>query len=362
VTRSARYRLALLLGVITAVSAGWFAWAADEPAEPRSVFVSCRGNDRNPGGLAAPLRTPSAAFSQSLPAGSTVALERGCTWNGTLDMRGDNLSLTAYGVGPAPVVSGGPVRLLGARQVVRDLRVTSGVGAGIEVRGAHGAVRDVQVDRVGIGVLVTGRSAAVSGADVRDLHMVVDTPGGDDDYGAVGFNVQAAGASIADSSCVNCRAPSHDYGFDGGFAEIWNYGDGLSLHDNVVRDSDGILEVGGDRPDASARGVSVRDNRFDEAHGGFVLHAVGDRFGMATPSLVISGNTIVNTSAADSPVLSGQIGGVRFDGNRISTPGLVSASGPPASHRCNVYDLGGTGRVGFPLDATESTAPGDAPC
>ncbi|NMO52881.1 hypothetical protein HH310_16990 [Actinoplanes sp. TBRC 11911] len=357
-TRSARYRLALLLGVTTAVSAGWFAWASDSPAPPRSVFVSCHGDDRNAGSAAAPLRTPDAA----LASGATVALERGCSWNGSLSLRGEGNSLTAYGVGPAPVVTGGPVRLLGAHQLVRDLHVTTGPEAGIEVHGPDATVRDVQIDRVGIGVLVTGRAATVTRADVRDLHMVVDTPGGDDDYGAVGFNVQAADAEISGSSCVNCRAPSHDYGFDGGFAEIWNHGDRLSLHDNVVRNSDGILEVGGDRPDASARGVSVRDNRFDVAHGGFVLHAVGDRYGMATPSLVVSGNTIVNTSAADGPVLSGQIRSVRFDGNRVSTPGLVSASGPPASHTCNVYDLGGTGSVGFPLDPTERTTAGAAPC
>ncbi len=374
----------LLVGIALLVSVGCFTWAAaGGPTRPegpvdgdrstaRTVYVSCRGDDRNAGTSAAPLRTPAAVLGRPLGAGTTVALERGCVWPAPLELRGDGTAsrpivLESYGTGPDPIVTGaavpgtaGLIRLLGAYQTIRDLHVTAGRGAGVEIRGPHGAVRDVVVDRAGIGVLFAARSGSASGVQVRDLRMVVDTAGGDDDYGAVGFNVQAADVEIARSSCSNCRATSHDYGFDGGFAEIWNYGDSLDIHDNVGRNTDGILEIGGDQPDASARGVVVRDNTFDSAHGGFIIHDA-DRFGMAVPSLTVSGNTIVNTSGGDGPILSGQIRDLRFDGNQVSTAGLVSASGAPASHRCNVYDLTGAGRVGFALGETERLHGGATP-
>lgn len=266
----------------------------------------------------------------------------------------------AYGVGPDPVLTGSPVadspgvvRLLGDYQIVRDMRVTGAVVAGVEIRGEHGTVRDVDIDQAGIGVLFGGRYGSAFDTRVRALHMVVDTPGGDDDYGAVGFDVQASGVEIARSSCVGCRAASHDFGHDGGFAEIWNYGDDLTIHDSAGENTDGILEIGGNQPAASARRVEVRDNRFEDAHGGIVIHEA-DRFGIPVSALTVSGNTIVNTSASDNPILSGPISEVRFDRNTVTTPARVSASGAPADHLCNTYDVTAPDQVGFSLGTSES--------
>lgn len=328
-----------------------------------TLYVSCAGDDRNGGTAAAPLRSVTAATRRALPAGSSILFARGCSWTGPVEPRGSGTAespvvVGAYGTGPDPVLTGSPaagspaaVRLLGDYQTVRDVHVTDAAGSGVEIWGEHATVRDVEIDGAGIGVLLGGPYGSVFDTRVHDLHMVVDTPGGDDDYGAVGFDVQAAGVEIARSSCVNCRATSHDYGHDGGFAEIWNDGDDLDLHDDTGENTDGILEMGGNRPAASARRVEVRDNRFQDAHGGIVIHE-GDRFGITVTALTVSGNTIVNTSADDTPVLSGPVREVSFLSNTVSTPAVVSASGAPASHRCNTYDAV-PDKIGFALDPSE---------
>lgn len=333
----------------------------------RAVHVHCSdGDDRQPGTLSLPLRTVAAAAALPLRPGDSVLFARGCTWQGPVVFRGSGkaaapLVLAAYGTGADPVLRGAAseaeqsaLQLAGDYLVVRNLRVTRAAGTGIAVTGKHVTISDVEVDHVGIGVLVRGAAARVNRVRAHDLHMIVNTPGGDDDYGATGFNVQAADATIGWSSCIRCRAPSLDYGHDGGFVEIWNHGDRLLVHDSTGEETDGILEIGGDATAASARGVTIRDNTFRKAHGGVVVHT-GNRFAITVSDLAVSGNTITNTMDTDPPVLSGDVRSLRFEGNTVSTPAMVSASGAPLRHRCNRYTVDAVSDVGFQLDGTERT-------
>src|SRR6185436_2060000 len=108
----------------------------------------------------------------------------------------------------------------------------------------------------------------------HDLRMVVNTPGGQDDYGAVGFVVSAPRNEISYDRCVNCRASSYDYGTDGGFAEILNQGDGTSIHHNYSWNTAGFLEIGA-RNGGSARGVRVYYNEIRDSSG-LCLHTAGN--------------------------------------------------------------------------------------
>ncbi|MFI5915943.1 hypothetical protein [Dactylosporangium sp. NPDC051541] len=336
---------------------------------PRVRYVDCAaGNDRSAGTREAPLRTVTAATAAPLRPGDAVLLARGCTWAGPIAVRGNGTAaapivLDAYGTGPAPVLQAATsdtarsgLLMAGDYQVARNLRVTGAAGAGITIEGRRGAVSDAEVDHVGIGVLIRGAGARVSRVKAHDLQMVVNTVGGDDDYGATGFIVQADDAQIGWSSCTRCRAPSHDYGHDGGFADIWNHGDDLVIHHATGEETDGVLEIGGDSRTASARRITLRDNDFRAAHGGVVVH-VGNRFAIPVTDLVITRTTITNTLASDPPVLSGDVRNLRFEGNTVATPAVVSASGAPARHSCNRYAVSAAANVGFSLDATERAGP-----
>ncbi|MEU8819138.1 hypothetical protein [Actinoplanes sp. NPDC048796] len=331
-----------------------------KPAIPDDdgVHVDCaKGDDGNTGTLAKPLRSIRAATARAAGPGAVIELARGCTWTTTVRLRGDKTRLTAYGTGPLPVIDGAPtgadsvVVLTGEHQVAENIRVTNAAGNAIEVRGAGSAVRSSTVDHAGVGVLLKARGATADRVTVRDLHMVLDTPGGDDDYGAIGFAVQASDVEIGHSSCTACRAPSSDYGYDGGFVEVWNYADGLDVHDNTGSDIQGVLEIGGDRPDSSARGIVLRHNTFRDSHGGLVLHTDGT-FAVAAAAIAVTGNTITSAGSQDPPILDGDLSNVTFEGNTVSTASFVSHS-EPARHRNNRIILRAGAELGYPPDSTE---------
>jgi hypothetical protein len=346
-------------------SAAYVTSAAPTPsATPdNGIHVDCeRGKDDNKGTLASPLRSIQAATSRALDPGTVIELARGCTWQTTVRLRGDGtetrpIVLTAYGTGAPPVVDGGSagsesvVLLSGEHQHVENIRVTNAETNGVEIQGANSGIRSSTIDNAGVGVLLKARGASADQVTVRDLHMVLDTPGGNDDYGAIGFSVEASGVEIGHSNCTDCRATSHDYGHDGGFVEVWNYADDLDVHDNTGSNTEGILEIGGDRPDSSARGIKLRDNTFRDSHGGVVLHTGGE-FAIADAQVAVTGNTITSTGSQDPPILDGDLSNVTFVGNTVRTASFVSHSAP-ASHRCNSLTLSGGAELGYRQDSTE---------
>ncbi|WP_127503965.1 right-handed parallel beta-helix repeat-containing protein [Actinoplanes solisilvae] len=336
--------------------------AATAPAN--AVHVSCKtGNDHNPGTPAKPLRSLSAATSRA--AGKVIALARGCTWATTVNLRGDGTRLTAYGSGSLPVIDGrsaglrSVVLLAGRNQVIENVRVTNAQANGVEIRGANSRVRASTIDHVGVGVAFKGSGGVAERVTVRNLHMIRNTPGGNDDYGATGFAVEASGVEIGYSSCTDCRATSHDYGHDGGFVEVWNYADDLDVHHNTGSNTEGILEIGGDRSSSSARGIKLRHNTFRDSHGGVVLHTDG-KFAIADAQIAVTANTITSTGTQDPPILSGDARRVTFEGNRISTASVVSNT-TPARHRCNSITLRKGAALGYPRHSTERLD-GKAPC
>ncbi|MGK5678382.1 hypothetical protein [Actinoplanes sp. URMC 104] len=330
------------------------------------LHVDCeKGDDGNKGTLAKPLRSIGAATSRDLAPGTVIGLARGCTWQTTVQLRGDGTVLTAYGTGALPVIDGGSagsesvVLLTGERQTVQNVRITDAETNGVEIQGANSGVRSSTIDNVGVGVLLKARGAWADRVTARDLHMVRDTPGGDDDYGAIGFSVEADGVDIGRSSCTNCRATSHDYGHDGGFVEVWNYADDLDVHDNTGTNTQGILEIGADKADSSARGIKLRNNTFRNSHGGLVLHTDGN-FAIAAAQIAVSGNTITSTGSEDPPILDGDLSNVTFDSNRVTTASFVSHS-EPASHRCNSITLRAGAELGYQRHSSEKLG-GKATC
>jgi hypothetical protein len=339
-------------------------WVASRNRSTRDLYVDCAGGKDSNGGLRrSPLRTIAAATARPRPAGATVFLARGCTWDGSIVLRGSGsstkpITLTAYGTGTAPAITGRalpretPVlQLAGEFQLVSGVSVAHAAGIGVLTTGARARIDAVEITDVGIGIRFAARFGVATSVNIHDLHMMVNTPGGDDDYGALGFDVESRDVEIARSRCTNCRASSYDYGHDGGFAEVWNYGDGLNVHDNVGRNTSGILEVGGTAHDASAHGITITRNDFQEAHGGIWVHRA-DRFSIPAGGIVVSANTITN-SRFDVDVLGGDLSVLTFQGNTVRTDGHVSRTGAPWRHSCNVYVVPHSRLVGFSLDQTE---------
>jgi hypothetical protein len=334
-----------------------------------ALYVDCvHGRDDNPGTRAAPYRSLAKINGKSLGAGVTVRLAAGCAWPGPLRVAGNGTAerpviITSYGAGQLPVITGKglplsqpAVAVSGTGFHITGIRVSGVQGIGINVMASGTVLSQDQIDHAGIGVQIQSPHVLVTGVRVDDLHMMANSPGGDNNYGAVGFDVEAPDAQIAYSSCDNCRAPSDDYGYDGGFVEIWNNGNDLFVHDNSSSNTNGFLEIGGNSLSGSAQQVVVERNVMTQVHGGFWVHTRG-RFALPVSSVLFAYNTLVDDARDGNQVIGGGVGSLTFENNAIYSRDQVSWSGAPLVHRDNVYYVSGASAIGFPIDASERILP-----
>jgi len=334
-----------------------------EEIDPLARYVDCvGGHDVNDGSTSRPLRSLQ-ALARRLPANASVYLRRGCSWDGGLWIRRSAAGTTVqpYGDGPAPVLTGtdvsrarGVVVVNAARVTLTGLHVRDAAGTGVEIRDTDARVDGLEIERVAFGVTIKGARAVVSRTRAHDLHMFTNTPGGSDDAGAVGFDVQADDVTIRNSSCVNCRARSHDFGHDGGFVEVFNHGDRLRVVGNTSRNTQGFLEVGGVVEDGSAHDIVIERNTISEAHGGVWVHR-DDEFTIPARNIALVENTL--TSVSGETLFGGRVSALVLRDNVIVTPNHVSHFGPPALHTGNRYHLTRRDRLGFHPDPTETVVP-----
>jgi hypothetical protein len=156
----------------------------------------------------------------------------------------------------------------------------------------------------------------------NDIHhqdrMITNTVGGNDDTGAAGVGfVHTTGAILAKGNRLWAnRAPSHDYGRDGGAFEIYAASN-VTMTENVMWDNEGVLESGTDSGVACANNVFTRntayDNNPDEINQGLYLRCASN--------MLIANNTFHNLDwwvyAIDlgSTTYSGAIDGIKIVNN-----------------------------------------------
>ena len=271
---------------------------------------SVSGSDANPGtSPAQPWQNLSRLQDTRLAPGSVVHFKRDSVWTGSLLIQDsgqpDNpIVFTTYGSGERPVLlnpGDANLRTKGILidadwVVVEGLLIRDVFHAGIHVlrNSDHNIIRDVEVTQAGFGVLIEGRYNLVTHNDIHDLHMVNNTPGGSDDYGAVGVSIENSFNEISYNRFVNCLASSYDYGKDGGAVEWWGEADGVSIHHNWASGNDGFLEVGGGsaRNAVVSYNVSVNNRRF-------AAFQLSGQFASVVDNFRVENNTIVETPGAE---------------------------------------------------------------
>ncbi len=290
--------------------------------ERPSFFVDCEGGDDAASGTqAAPWRSPGSLSGRSLPARAVVYLKRGCTWDGQVTVTGDHVALTAYGQGAPPTITAaGADREAGAIVVespgglVSGLRIRDTAGAGIKLAAEGAAAYDLDVSNVGFGVRFTAPGTIADRVSAHDLHLFTSTPraqNADDDSGAVGFNVETTDVTVQNCTCINCRAPSDDYGHDGGFIEIWREGDRLRALNNVGYNVDGFMEIGGIKGSADAvEDVLIQGNKVSRVYARAVNVNQGGQYDIPVRGLVMRDNIM---QVVDGPAVVGDTSGVDMD-------------------------------------------------
>jgi len=279
-----------------------------EAASANYYVDSVNGSDNNPGTSPdQPWKSLAPVNSHTFQAGDVINFARGSTFSGGLVINssgasGNPITFQAYGSGNRPVFTNSgqysrSVQINGSWVVVKDLLLRDADEFGVRIgeNASNDVVRDCEMTNVGIGVGIYGQHNLVTGNYFHDLKMVVNTQGGDDDYGAYAIGLYNSNNEISYNKAERCKAPSYDYGSDGGFVEFYNNVSGANIHHNWAQDNNGFIEVGGGSATDSVVAYNVAVNNGSLA----VMHISGN-FQSAVNNFRFENNTLVETAVGSN--------------------------------------------------------------
>jgi len=359
-----------------------------DPAQATRVFIplvtsacsncyyvdSVGGSDRNSGtSVDRPWKTLAPVNATNFPPGSRIHFKRGSAWNGQLyiDTPGANgrpVTFTTYGSGAPPVFSN-PAQgaswtsvifinadwIVIAGLLVRD---TQDVGIYISEGSDHNVVRNNEVTNVGEGISIHGQYNLITQNTIHDLHIIRNTPGGEDDYGAVGVVLANSNNEVSYNRMFRCKADSYDFGVDGGAVEWYGDAGNNYVHHNVANENAGFLEVGVGSVQGArvAYNVSINNGRFS------LLNLSGD-FASDVSNFRVENNTIVEQAMGTRGwVIFSFEGDPRADtflvrNNILSVRNFQAISNKSSfTHDHNLYSLDNLTLLGFHLGAAEQIA------
>ena len=339
--------------------------AAAQPAFAASDrFVAPDGDDAGPGSRSAPWRSIQHAVDI---APGTVYLRTG-TYPGGVTIRRSGLTVRSY-PGETAVISSGAVDLVRFSHVqsgaligltVRDAPTTGGSGVIVASSSNVTIADDVLRDNRSYGVRtwnstnvwiadndIFGNDTGVQVSYQADGVVVADSLVHDndrmivdsadvygDDHGAVGIAfLKTSGSTLASGNLVwGNRAPSHDYGYDGGAFEVYGASD-VTISDNEAWDNKDVLETGSSgQPCARlrfVRNVGVADSSVAGWARGLILACASDS--------LIANNTLDGFDVSAVSVVQDpgnlHLGPVA---NLLVTNNILVSDGAPVYHLANV--------------------------
>lgn len=343
------------------------------PAKNNYYVDSVRGSDQNRGtSPAAPWQTLGPIHARRFQPGDVINLARGSSWSEGLKIddsgiQGRPIIFQAYGSGERPVFSNSgtwshAISIEASWVVLDGLQAQEAHESGffITPQSNNNVIRNCVATDVGIGFGVYGQHNLITQNEIRDLHMIADTEDDDDDdYGAVAVSLHDSYNEVSYNRMERCRAPSHDYGTDGGAVELFGEIVGSNIHHNWAADSSGFIEIGGGgaRDTIIAYNVSVDNQTFA------VIHLEG-RFGSAVKNIRVENNTIAeradNVRRDFIIIFVGPPSNDTFTlrNNIVYADGYQAiANEPDFTHEHNIYYCGSEGDgPGFPLARGEKQA------
>jgi len=235
-------------------------------------------------------------------------------------------------------------------------------------------IRKCTMDRIGYGAYFPpgNNNNIVDSCSIGNLRMIVNTPGGDDDYGGVPVQFSSRNCIVSNNYFHDCYAVSYDYQYDGGGVEFFEEGDtvkGNKVMYNTFYDCNGTFEFGSSsgqlRPHTdnliaynkvinSSSLVYINNNpdagyetrvKNLQIYNNIIVQNVASRTGEltmismytsdATAGIIDMKNTIFQTTNGADVTRSGQ-----WTGGQLV-------------HKNNIYKLSNGGVTNFTLDATE---------
>lgn len=339
------------------------------PGYSATYYVNAlTGSDSNAGTETAPFRSFWKLSSIPLSAGDTVKFACGTTYSGYFDISASGTSaapitVTSYGSGDAPQFSnaGGwyAIQLSGSYIVLSGVEVLDTYESGIQIAGTGCTVQNCEITDTGYGINILGANAKIYANHIHDLHIILNTATPtDDDYGAVGVNIQAGGGDIAWNTITGCIDDSSDFGVDGGAFEIYGDVSNVTIHHNWCDSNDGVFEIGG----GTVANIKLYYNvcAYNGQLGG--IHLQGT-YAATISGICFDNNTVVDTAANGHTALlwfNGTTSQSQFvmRNNVFHYQGYTGlcTSGSTFVHQYNLYYSPTSVPLGFTLGTGESSA------
>ena len=219
------------------------------------------GDDEGTGEIGDPWQTITKVNSVAFSQDDIVHFKRDEIWSGT-ELWCDNSGIDGHYITYQDYGSGGlPIIKNPGSSLERDIRITADyvkiryldlqdnheACVYIQSGGDHNIVEYCEMSNGGAGVYSLGEYTMVRYNYIHDLLMVVNTEGGDDDYGATGVWLRKSYSEAHHNLIENCVQDSYDYGKDGGAFEVFMSQDvtDIKIHHNWMYNCAGLIEVAG---------------------------------------------------------------------------------------------------------------------
>lgn len=238
----------------------------------------------------------------------------------------------------------------------------------------NNVIRRCTMDRIGYGAYFTtfSNGNTMDSSDVGNLRMIVNTIGGDNDFGGVPVQFSSRNNVVTNNYFHDCYAVSFDYGYDGGGVEFYEEGD--TVMNNVIMyntfyDGNGTFEFGSSS-DSTANNPQINNviayNKVINSSSLFFINNRG-KYITYVRNLQLYNNIIVQDTVS-------RTGGTRMLSMALPDTGVGIAvmknnifyvtngadiaranrfDGTQLVHTNNVYTLRGGGVLNFTLGATE---------
>ena len=246
--------------------------------------------------------------------GDIIKFQTDAVWTGTQLTIGnsgnssDPITYTSYGSGSKPIFVNNPayltysdsIRINGDWIVIDNLSTQNSSQSGVYVNAGadNNIIRNCEFYNLGEAVVMKGNNNLVTRNYVHDLKMIVNTAGGNDDYGATGSFIYNSSNEYSYNVMINCKAPSYDYGYDGGCFEPYAQHNitNISIHHNWCEDSNGFFEIGGANANFTTSNVTFAYNVLLNSQT-IALHNAGV-FSIRLINIRLLSNTIVDINSS----------------------------------------------------------------
>ena len=280
-------------------------------AKGKNYFVdSVNGSDSNDGSSPdKPLKTLSKINGAKFQPGDVINLARGSKFTGGLNITASGTAdkpiiFRSYGTGNKPEISNSgnysaAVALNNADHInLEGLKATGAMEDGFKVgKGSeYNVIKNCEATNVGIGIALRGENNIATQNYIHDLHLVVDTPGGDDDYGAVGAWLFASNNEISYNKMENLMGQSYDYGMDGGGCEVTGDVSNSKIIGNEITNTNGFMEFSQGTSNGVAANNIIADNVIKDFGDVFTCIHTTDHFAVNVKNLQMTNNTLINSA------------------------------------------------------------------